>query len=260
MNRLLLVLLLAPFSMAAQSTLNDLDGDGCVGATDILIILGQYGECQDPTIAFVCGDSILFDNYWYETALIGNQCWFAENLRNEIYANGDSIPYVTDNVIWPSLSSGARCDFGNNATNASTYGRLYNWYAVNDMRGLCPSNWHVPTDEEFMTLEIALGMSETDANSVGWSRGTDEGAQLKASASDSPSWNGTNTSDFHGLSGGQRFGGGSFGDNQFGLWWSATDNSGTASSRILSSIYLTVKRDVVPSNHGLSVRCLKDPE
>ena len=94
MNRLLLVLLLAPYAMAAQSTLNDLDGDGCVGATDILVILGQYGECQDTITAFACGDSVLFNNYWYETVLIGDQCWFAENLRTVQYSNGDTIPAV----------------------------------------------------------------------------------------------------------------------------------------------------------------------
>ena len=92
MQRLLLALLLCPLTVAAQSTLNDLDGDGCVGATDILVILGQYGECNDTTAAFSCGDSVLFDSYWYETVLIGDQCWFAENLRTTVYANGDLIP------------------------------------------------------------------------------------------------------------------------------------------------------------------------
>ncbi len=116
MNRLLLVLLLAPSTMAAQSTLNDLDGDGCVGATDILVILGQYGECQDTTTAFVCGDSVLFDNYWYETVMIGDQCWFAENLRTTTYADGTAIPEVMDNSTWTGLSSGARCDYGNDSS------------------------------------------------------------------------------------------------------------------------------------------------
>ena len=68
-------------------------------------------------------------------------------------------------------------------------------------RGLCPSVWHVPTDGEFMTLEMELGMSESEANGTGW-RGTDQGTQMKSSPEDSPSWNGTNTSGFSGLAGG----------------------------------------------------------
>ena len=74
---------------------------------------------------------------------------------------------------------------------------------VDDARGLCPSGWHVPTDGEFMTLEMELGMSESEANGTGW-RGTDQGTQMKSSASDSPAWNGTNTSGFSGLAGGYR--------------------------------------------------------
>ena len=80
---------------------------------------------------------------------------------------------------------------------------LYNWYAVDDARGLCPSGWHVPTDGEYMTLEMALGMSESEANDTGW-RGTDQGTQMKSSPSDDPSWNGTNTSGFSALAGGSR--------------------------------------------------------
>ncbi len=235
----------------------DTDLDGCTGVGDVLEVLSTFGQCYTT---WTCGDPMNYHSYDYETVLIGDQCWFAENLRTTVYANGDLIPAGLTGGEWNSTTAGATAFYANNASSLEDFGRLYNWYAVNDMRGLCPSDWHVPSDEEFMTLEMELGMSETDANSIGWFRGTDEGAQLKASASDSPSWNGTNTSGFHGLSGGQRFGGGSFGDDPFCLWWSGTDSSGSAWSRILSSTYLTVKRDLVPSNHGLSVRCLKDAE
>ena len=215
---------------------------------------------DDTTASWTCGDTLEYWGYWYQTVEIGGQCWFAENLRTELYANGDEIQSGLNANQWSNTESGAMSFYGEDLTSASTYGRLYNWYAVNDMRGLCPIDWHVPTDEEFMTMEMVLGMPETDTNSIGWSRGTDEGAQLKAAASDSPSWNGTNTSEFHGLAGGQRFGGGSYGDDQYGLWWSGTESAASAWVRILSSVFLTVKRDTVPSNHGLSVRCVKDPE
>ncbi len=246
----------------------DLNYDGCVTVNDLLVLLAVHGTCppypewpDEPNdTTWTCGDSLTYWDYDYATVLIGDQCWFAENLRTTVYVNGDLIPAGLTGGEWNSTTGGATAFYANDASSLEDFGRLYNWYAVNDMRGLCPSDWHVPSDEEFMTLEMELGMSETDANSIGWYRGTDEGAQLKASASDSPSWNGTNTSGFHGLSGGQRFGGGNFGDDPFCLWWSGTDSSGSAWSRILSSTYLTVKRDLVPSNHGLSVRCLKDAE
>ena len=104
---------------------------------------------------------------------------------------------------------GAQAIYNNDASNLADYGRLYNWYAVDDARGLCPSGWHVPTDGEYMTLEMELGMSESEANGQGW-RGTDQGTQMKSSASDSPSWDGTNTSGFSGLAGGYRSHSGDF--------------------------------------------------
>ena len=251
--------------MNYETCQEDLDGDGVIGVNDLMQLLSSFGtdcaQAEEPeTTEFTCGDPVSYHGYDYTTVQIGDQCWFAENLRTELYANSDSIPANLINSVWQSTTSGAQMIYANSSGNLEQYGRLYNWYAVNDERQVCPSGWHVPTDEQFKSLEMYLGMSESDANSTGWDRGTDEGAQLKASASDSPSWNGSNISGFHGLSGGQRFGGGDFGDDQYGLWWSGTDSSGSAWTRILSIYHQTVKRDVVPHNHGLSIRCLKDAE
>ena len=142
--------------------------------------------------------------------------------------------------------------------NLGNYGRLYNWYAVDDARGLCPSGWHVPTDGEYMTLEMELGMSSSEANSSGW-RGTDQGAQMKASASDSPSWNGTNSSGFSALPGGYRDFNGYFdnGGNVAAHFWSSSP-SGSAWHRILSSGYGNVYRHLYDQRNGFSVRCVRD--
>ena len=75
---------------------------------------------------------------------------------HDAYADGSAIPEETDNAAWTGLSTGARCDYDNDASNALTYGRLYNWYAVNNGSGLCPSGWHVPTDGEWTELETIL--------------------------------------------------------------------------------------------------------
>ena len=143
------------------------------------------------SITVPCGVPVTYDGHSYATVEIGNQCWFAENLRTTVYADGSPIPEVTGNSAWAGLSTGARCDYVNYASNVATYGRLYNWYAVNT-GNLCPSGWHVPTDLEYTTLTDFLGGASV------------AGGAMKSSASDSPSWDGTNTSGFSGLAGGYR--------------------------------------------------------
>jgi uncharacterized protein (TIGR02145 family) len=224
-----------------------------------------------------CSDgstSVLFDGYSYNLVGIGDQCWFAENLRNEHYANGDVIPGELSNSAWANTNIGAQAIYGEGSStvdsgsddevaNLTDYGRLYNWYAVDDSRGLCPSGWHVPTDGEFMTLEMELGMSESEANGTGM-RGTDQGTQMKSSPEDSPSWNGTNSSGFSGLAGGQRF---SLGDFYSGGWignfYSASVSVSLPWARFLDpapmGVYTQVFRITSNSKRdGFSVRCVRD--
>ncbi|MCK4448089.1 MAG: fibrobacter succinogenes major paralogous domain-containing protein, partial [Candidatus Marinimicrobia bacterium] len=118
------------------------------------------------------------DGNTYQTVKIGDQWWMAENLKVTHYRNGDPIPNVTDNTDWSNLTTGAYCNYDNNASYVTTYGRLYNWYTVNDSRYIAPSGWHVPTDEELKELEMYLGMSQSQADYTGY-RGTDEGGKLK---------------------------------------------------------------------------------
>src|SRR4030095_15485991 len=88
---------------------------------------------------------------------ICDQDWMVKNLDVTTYRNGDIIPEVTDPTVWAALTTGAWCYYENNSTNGTTYGKLYNWYAVNDPRGLAPTGWHVPTDAEWTTLSTCLG-------------------------------------------------------------------------------------------------------
>ena len=99
---------------------------------------------------------------------IGEQCWFAENLRTENYRNGDVIPLVEDDAVWNSSTTGTKRAFENDLMNVPDMGFLYNWNAGDDERGLCPLGWHVPSKVEFAQIEIMLGMSESDALSEGW--------------------------------------------------------------------------------------------
>ena len=205
----------------------------------------------------------------YDLVAIGDQCWFAENLRTEYYANGDVIPSSLDDAIWSSTTAGAVTVYGEGTSgvyngnddevvNLATYGRLYNWYAAVDVRGLCPTGWHVPQDSEFKTLEMELGMSESAANGMGY-RGTDQGTQMKSSASDSPAWNGTNTSGFSGLAGGYRNYNGVFnGGGSDGYFWSASAGGAFAWFRRLDGGYTEVNRYYSNLRYGFSVRCVRD--
>ena len=128
------------------------------------------GSCA--TLASTC-DSPSMDGYDYAVVEIGDQCWFAENLRTTVYADGSAIPEETDNTAWAGLSTGARCDYDNDASNVATYGRLYNWYAATDAAELCPTGWHVPTDDEWTALETYLGANGHSGT---------EGAALKSTS------------------------------------------------------------------------------
>ena len=243
---------------------DDLDGDGVIGVNDLMQLLSSFGtDCaptEEPeTTEFTCGDPVNYHGYDYATVQIGEQCWFAENLRSEHYANGDVIPGELSNSEWQNTMEGAQAIYSNDASNLADYGRLYNWYAVDDARGLCPTGWHVPTDGEFMTLEMGLGMSESEANGTGW-RGTDQGAEMKSSPEDSPSWDGTNTSGFSGLASGLRNPNGQYGFmNISGLFWTQSLSSLTvAISRALDTGNSAINKDADVKNRGFSIRCIKD--
>ncbi len=183
------------------------------------------------------------------------QSWMTTNLDVDHYRNGDSIPQVKTAKEWRNLTKGAYCYYENDST--SFYGKLYNWYAVNDPRGLAPEGWHVPTEGEWRTLiedclggKDAAGKKMKEAGNTHWS-------DLTTNAS------GSNLSGFTGLPGGSRIGrSGAFSDIQeTGVWWSS---STVGTSNACWSRYLRNYSDGVleKSNdgrkNGFSVRCLRD--
>ncbi len=121
------------------------------------------------------------DGNSYKTVKIGEQIWMAENLKVTQYRNGDPIPNLTDENDWENTEQGAYCNYDNNEDNVETYGRLYNWYAVDDKRGLAPNGWHIPTDDEIKELEMYLGLSQSETDNI-TSRGTNEGSKLAGNA------------------------------------------------------------------------------
>ena len=191
------------------------------------------------------------DGNVYQTVQIGNQHWMAENLKVTHYRNGDPIPHLTSNSDWASTSLGAYCAYDNNEGNVETYGRLYNWYTVDDPRGLAPQGWHVPTDDEWQTLVDYLGGSSV------------AGGKLKEAGTEhwnSPNTGATNESGFTALPGGYRSSNGYYYYmGNFGYFWSSTEGSSDlAWSRRLDYNSSGVYRYDGRRLFGFSVRCLRD--
>ena len=237
---------------------SDTNFDGCVSMTDLLDLLSVFGTCNE--VPWSCGDPIEYQGYDYETVQIEEQCWFAENLRVTSYRNGEGVDSYQDPANWASASNGGMCTYGNSSSNDGVFGLLYNWYAVDDARGLCPSGWSVPTDGEWMTMEMSLGMSEAEANGTWW-RGTNQGSQMKLDYGWSIGGNGTNSSGFSGLPGGYRESNGNFsGAGYDGNWWSSSSDGANAWHRFLFWDAEAVNRGVHNHRRGVSVRCIKDSE
>lgn len=263
MGRVLIVLLGIVVLIAGMPSFagecGDVDGQEGVNILDIVHLINyKYKDGPPP----FCGTLTDYDGNDYETVTIGDQVWMAENLKVTHYHNGDAIPNVTNGTTWGGLSTGAYCDYGNNPGNGSTYGHLYNWFAVEDSRNIAPEGWHIPTDDEWKELEIYLGMSPGDADLDNF-RGTDEGGKLKDLLSGlwtTPNNGATNETGFTGLPGGLRsFDGSSYSMNLTGLFWSATEQSiGEAKFRALDFDYAQVYRYHYLKVSGMSIRCIKD--
>ena len=240
----------------------DVDNNGSTNILDITYLISfLYKDGPGP----LCGETATMtdiDGYVYQTVKIGDQWWMMENLKVTHYRNGDPIPHVTDGSTWSGLSTGAYCEYDNNPANPATYGRLYNWYAVDDSRNIAPEGWHVPTDEDWQQLEMYLGMSSSEVEGIGL-RGTDEGGKLKEAGTvhwNLPNEGATNESGFMALPGGYRdYSAVYFKMGDDGEFWSSTGwSSVTAFNRILRYDEQLIGRINIDKKSGYSVRCIRD--
>ena len=244
----------------------DSDDDSLVGVSDLLMFLSVFGS-EWPE--FNCGDPVLYQGYEYETVQIGEQCWFAENLRSENYSNGDTIPNNLSQADWSSTTegavgvsgeSGAECeesyspilDGCNPLDVLSSYGRHYNWFATNDTRGLCPNGWHVPAIDEWDLLTTNVGEAGfQDA----------EGYALKSETGWYQSGNGLDFFDFNGEPAGYRdvtLGFRNLGSH--GWWWSSSALEEEAMFQGLAFNADVVSNEFFEKRTALSIRCIKDTE
>jgi uncharacterized protein (TIGR02145 family) len=184
-----------------------------------------------------------------ETVKIGKQVWMAKNLDVVVFRNGDTIPEIRSDSAWTiAVDSGkpAWCYYKFDVNNGKKYGKLYNWLAVNDPRGLAPQGYHVPTDAEWIVLEKFLGYGA--------------GSKLKSTNGWHFDGNGTNKSGFTGLPAGKRWKDGEFDDmGEESNWWTSTAFSNTTViSRRLDYFNHNLIRDSRYKDNGFSVRCIKD--
>lgn len=225
----------------------------------------------------------------YKTVTIGTQVWMKENLNVSTFRNGDPIPEAKTDEEWERAGEEGKpawCYYNNDPKNGTKYGKLYNWYAVNDPRGLAPSGYHVPTNEEWKMIKDFLGddagtkMKSTRgwdnwsedlicANCKTWNaeyrsnkRGCDVCRDTRYHGTKLRSGNGTNSSGFNGLPGGSRYRNKAVGRDDgvgyYGSWWSTSTIGDSAWSYRLDKRYPSL---IPATNHkkdGLSVRCVSD--
>lgn len=212
------------------------------------------------------------DSNVYKTVQIGTQCWLEENLKTTTYRNGTPIPNVPDPDVWKYLTTGAYVWNNNDSIWKNIYGALYNWYAVDDPNGLCPSGWHVPSISEWHTLiNFAGGSDVSYANDLKSCR--DENSPLGDSCNTPyhPRWSqcgwvpevyGTNYTGFSGLPGGARyyFYGSFMGHGTTLFLFSSTENPiGAVKAISLSCNDGTIyEYSAATKKNGYSVRCIRD--
>lgn len=202
------------------------DNSGGYNSDKIIIDIihgGAIGAFTDPR-----------DGQTYKTVEIGNRTWFAENLN-----------YETSNSWW----------YDNSFANGDIYGRLYLWDAA---MIACPSGWHLSTDDEWKTLEMQLGLSQSEADQPGW-RGTDEGKELKSTSGWNNGGNGMDVVSFKALPGGYHKAGDFSGLGHYSGWWSSTEfGISYAWCRSLLSNIDGIRRENYHKGYGLSVRCVSN--
>jgi uncharacterized protein (TIGR02145 family) len=184
------------------------------------------------------------------TVKIGTQIWEAANLNVNTFRNGDTIPEAKTNKEWIKAGESGKpawCYYNNDPSIGQIYGKLYNWYAVNDPRGLAPNGWKLPVDADWAKLANNLGGSGV------------AGLKMKSSSRWNEGNNGTNDSGFTGFPEGYRHENGAFVNiGSIGIWWSSTEYNPPSAVDFYLSMSSSFSRSSSPKQRGESVRCLKN--
>lgn len=213
---------------------------------DFISVSQLEGGCEQTTIVTD------IDGNAYSVVTIGSQCWLGENLKTSRFKDGSLIEEVTNDSAWTSKTTPAWCSYNNDNANDASYGKLYNWFAANDSRGLCPEGWHLPHDNEWAVLTEYLDPDDEFA-----------GGRMKEAGIEhwlTPNEGANNSSGFTGLPGGMRFREGQFDHLGLrGLFWASRED-GDFEGYFLTLTYDTpvAHRTHLWKQSGFSCRCVKD--
>ena len=218
----------------------------------VMIILLMFTiSCETNDGSLTQGDNTVtdIDGNVYHTVSIGSQVWMVENLKTTKLNDGTVIPNVTNNTAWAGQTTPDYCWYDNNAASKSTYGNLYSWYTVNAGK-LCPSGWHVPSDEEWTTLATFLGGESIAGGKL---KDIETGLWL------TPNTGATNSSGFTALPGGNRGYDGTFSSvGTYGGWWSTADPGQLGIVWGVLNNLNTINRVNNSKQNGFSVRCIRN--
>jgi uncharacterized protein (TIGR02145 family) len=190
-----------------------------------------------------------FDGNVYNVVSIGSQCWMKENLKTTHYRNGTGIVNFSSSNQWSNATFGSYTEYNSSSGYGQIYGKLYNFLAVANPAGLCPTGWHVPTDAEWTTLENSLGGSSIAGGKM---------KEIGTTYWSSPNAGASNSSGFSGLPGGYRDDFGQYvGEGYNGYWWSSTQIP-SCYFRYLNWLAPNVNRSGNNELFGYSVRCVRD--
>lgn len=227
----------------------------------------QCGTSSDKEVdeSFVCGEMLTdLDGNHYRTVKIGDKCWMADNLRTTSFSDGTIISNYPVEADWRTTSTAAWVYYGNQSSNDDDYGKIYNWFAVTDSRGICPAGWNVPGDDDWKSMEQAIGMANDDADGTGW-RGNKEnvGGKLKTTGTEfweTPNEGASNESGFSGMPSGLRYPDGRFVSlGRSAFYWTSTWHSiSEAYGRAIVFSRGEVSRGIYRKDFGFSVRCILD--
>jgi len=226
----------------------------------LLLLLVQACKKDDKKeIIIEKGTVTDIDGNQYQTVKIGDQWWMAENLKVTRYNNGDTLKFVhaDSSSFWEEYNNGYY-----SSINDSIYGYLYNYAALADSRKLAPEGWHIPSDAEWKTLEITIGMQQNQVDALAW-RGTNEGEILMNKAL--AGWPqaslafGSNLYGFSALPGGCRLQNGFTNtEKNTAFFWSSSADGNLAWYRYLDAQKKTIFRQQTYRLYGMSIRCIKD--
>lgn len=250
---------------------SDVDSDGCTGVGDVLEVLANFGGCSSNYSLEPCsGNTLEYNGYEYVIVEIGNQWWFAENLKSAFYSNGDPIPGDLSGSDWNIANYGAQAVHGeigagcsngmeffdscNPDSSLAYFGRLYNHFAVADSRGLCPVGWHVSSNDDWNILESFVASEGFNGE--------------EASELIEPVWwgcneIGSNSFDFNAELGGSRTLTNNLGTTGAGgFWWTSSLSPNGGGEYALGRFMLCWQPEITQNGwlrtYGYSIRCVKD--